>query len=562
MISLGNKKHLLVFSLFFFLSFFGKVSAATLYLQPSKTQISVGNIVNVQVMVNTTDQTINNAESVIQYPTDLLEIISLDKTSIFSLWVEDPSFSNNTGQVSFNGGIPNPGYQGSKGKIISLVFRTKKAGTASVTFLNSAVRANDGVGTDVLTTKSGAEIRIIQEPVEIERVTSLAMNINSSSHPNQNNWYNKTNVKLSWSLPPGTEAVKTLLGAYPNSEPTVYYRDPITKKEIADLEEGIWYFHASYLKGGVWSKTEHFRIKVDTTSPTDLVAETQRGDNENIVVNLKASDSLSGVDYFKIAPDSEDPINVKADKNGEASAEIPFSTVGEHKVVVSAYDKTGNSTETEISVVTNIISELSIDSYPAEIKVNESIEASGSAPYPYAQIKILLKNGDGVIETYKVKSDSYYKFNFISQPIPKKGKYTLWAEIINNDGEIRYSSDKLSITVDEPLLLQIGSYTIGLMKVLIPALILLIIFLLILFYGWLKFFALYRKVRKEGREAEQTSDKMFKILREGVDRHIEQLRKAKRKLTAEEMEFLEEFDEKLGEAEKAIRKEIQDITRP
>ena len=563
MILFRNKKYLLIFSLFFFLSFFGRADAATLYLQPSQTQISVGNIVSLQVMVNTSGQTINNAEGIIQYPKDLLEIISLDKTSIFSLWVEEPNFSNNTGQISFNGGVPNPGYLGSSGKIVSVVFRTKKAGTASVVFLNSAVRANDGLGTDILTAKNGAEIRIIQEPVEVEQVTGLAMNINSSSHSNQNNWYNERNIKLFWSLPNGAEAVKTLLGAYPTSEPTVYYINPITSKEIEDLEDGIWYFHANYLKDGAWSKPEHFRIKIDATNPTDLVAKAQKDDTGSVVINLKASDALSGIDYFKINPDFEDSIDVKADKNGEASAEIPFSSAGEHKIIISAYDKAGNSIKTETSVVASIVSELSIDSYPSEIKVNENIEASGSAPYPYAQIRILLKDEDGVVETYKVKSDSYSRFNFISQPITKEGKYTLWAEIINNDGEIKYSSDKLSIVVGKPLLLQIGSYTIGLMKVLIPSLILLIIFSLTLLYGWLKFFSLYRRVRKEGAETERTVDKVFDILKKDLSSHILKLKRAqsKRKLTVEETDFLESFEEELSDAKKAISKEVKDVVK-
>jgi hypothetical protein len=279
-------------------------------------------------------------------------------------------------------------------------------------------------------------------------------------------------------------------------------------------------------------------------------------------LDLKASDALSGIDYFKVVPDSEESINVKADKNSEASAEIPFSTAGEHKIRIYAYDKAGNSIETEISIVASIISKLSIDSYPARIKVNESIEASGSAPYPYAQIRISLKNSDSVVETYKVKSDSYSRFNFISQPITKEGGYILWAEIVNNNGKISYSSDKLYITVVEPLLLQIGSFTIGLMKVLIPALILLIIFLLILLYGWFKFFALYRRVRKEGREAEIVIGKSFDILRKDLKEYIVKLRKAEsiRKLTIEEVEFLEQFEEKLSDAESAIEKEVEDIS--
>ena len=100
------------------------------------------------------------------------------------------------------------------------------------------------------------------------------------------------------------------------------------------------------------------------------------------------------------------------------------------------------------------------------------------------------------------------------------------------------------------------------MKVLIPAVILLILFLLILLYGWLKFFALYRKVRKEGREAEITLGKSFDILRKDLREHVLKLRKVEsnRKLTSEEIEFLEQFGEELTDAEGVIEKEVKDIS--
>jgi len=128
------------------------------------------------------------------------------------------------------------------------------------------------------------------------------------------------------------------------------------------------------------------------------------------------------------------------------------------------------------------------------------------------------------------------------------------------DEEVILSSQEIVIYIETPLLLQIGSYTIGLMKVLIPAALLLIIFLLILLYGWLKFFSLYRKVRKESREAKLVSNRSFKVLRKGVDRHIKQLKKARRKLTKEEIALGEEFSEKLEEAAGVVKKEIGDIS--
>jgi hypothetical protein len=135
--------------------------AASLSLSPSSTSVTAGNTVSVSIKVNTSGKYINNAEAVLQFPTDLLEVTSISKnSSIFSLWVGEPSFSNSSGTISFNGGIANPGFSGSSGSVASVTFKAKKTGSASISFTESAVRENDGLGTNILTSKTGSVIEI------------------------------------------------------------------------------------------------------------------------------------------------------------------------------------------------------------------------------------------------------------------------------------------------------------------------------------------------------------------------------------------------------------------
>lgn len=558
-----SKTFISLFLLVIFFTFSNEVEAATLFLRPSQTEVSVGNIVNIQVSVDTVGKVINNAESIIQFPKDLLEVVSIDKrSSIFSLWVEEPGFSNSTGQIRFNGGVPNPGFIGGNGNVISIVFRTKVAGTASIIFSNSAVRENDGLGTDILSSKIGSEINILSNQTQtVESIISDFV-ITSSSHPNQNQWYNKNDLNFSWDLPKNAIAVKTLLGAYKDSEPTVYYDSPIMSKSIKNVEDGTWYFHANYSTGTVWSKAQHYKVQIDTISPTNISVNSEKDENGKVTLRMKANDSLSGIGYYKVEADSDNPITVKSDVNGEASVEVPFYRSGEHNLTISVFDKAGNKAETKTTITTDYVLELKIDSYPAKIKVNESIEVFGTAPYPYASLRISLKNKDDIVETYKVKSNSYSKFNFISQPVLTEGEYTLWVDMLKGNQEISLSSQKIIILIETPLLLQIGSYTVGLMKVLIPAVVLLLIFLLIILYGWHKFFSLYHKVKTESTEAKKVLGKSFDVLHKDLKDHVTKLRKvaSKRKLTDEEVEFLEQFEEELFEAEQVIGKEVNDIS--
>lgn len=143
------------------------VNAATLSLTPSTSNINVGNIVFVKININTQGKYINNAEAILQFPLDLLEVISITKSpSIFSLWVENPEYSNTKGTVSFNGGVANPGYNGSTGTVASVTFRAKKQGTASLLFSDAAIRENDGLGTDILSGRGTSVIQIVDTKEE------------------------------------------------------------------------------------------------------------------------------------------------------------------------------------------------------------------------------------------------------------------------------------------------------------------------------------------------------------------------------------------------------------
>ena len=89
------------------------VSAATLSFSTPAESYSVGSTFSVSVYAGSSDQAMNAASGVISFPWDKLEVVSLSKTgSIFSLWVQEPSFSNSAGTVSFEGIVLNPGYTG------------------------------------------------------------------------------------------------------------------------------------------------------------------------------------------------------------------------------------------------------------------------------------------------------------------------------------------------------------------------------------------------------------------------------------------------------------------
>lgn len=124
--------------------------AAALSIFAGDGRVEVGHTITVSLRVDTEGTAINAAEGVLQFPSELFDLVSITtSSSIFSLWVQQPA-ALGPGRISFNGGVPSPGYTGQSGRIISATLRAKKPGDGSFTASQAAVRANDGFGTDVL----------------------------------------------------------------------------------------------------------------------------------------------------------------------------------------------------------------------------------------------------------------------------------------------------------------------------------------------------------------------------------------------------------------------------
>src|SRR3989344_3462141 len=70
-----TQKIFLLFGFFVFLLFGARAAdAATLYFSPSSGNFTVGNVFTVNVLVNTENADINNAETTVNFPSGLLEI--------------------------------------------------------------------------------------------------------------------------------------------------------------------------------------------------------------------------------------------------------------------------------------------------------------------------------------------------------------------------------------------------------------------------------------------------------------------------------------------------------
>jgi len=99
--------------------------------------------------------------------------------------------------------------------------------------------------------------------------------IMSNTHPDQDRWYAFDSPDFAWDFNDKVSGADGYSWAIDHSEDTVPPQirmiegNTPLKTDIEKLPDGIWYFHliAKDLAGN-WSKTSHYRVKIDSTSPT------------------------------------------------------------------------------------------------------------------------------------------------------------------------------------------------------------------------------------------------------------------------------------------------------
>lgn len=152
-----------VFGIFAFFALWASAAeAASFQLTPVTGSFNTGSRFTVTVSIDSEGAAINAAEGVISFDARYLTVESISTdVSIFKFWVQEPKFSNAAGTVSFSGGLTSPGYTGPNGKVLTVTFQgTGVADELTLKFTSGAILANDGFGTNVLTSSQETRYKI------------------------------------------------------------------------------------------------------------------------------------------------------------------------------------------------------------------------------------------------------------------------------------------------------------------------------------------------------------------------------------------------------------------
>lgn len=557
-------------SLFLFVFFrVGAASAATLYFSPSSESYTVGSAFSVSVYVSSADQAMNAASGVISFPQDKLEVTSFSKSgSIFTLWVQEPLFSNTAGTINFEGIVLNPGFTGAAGKIIAANFRVKAAGFATLNFSSGSVLANDGKGTNILISLGNAQFSLGgAAPTIPEAITPSiifgapsAPQISSPTHPDPNKWYAKKDAKFTWTVPFDATGVRLLVSKIPAVIPTVTYVPAISGKEITDLTDGIWYFHVQLRNANGWGEISHFRFQIDTEKPERFeIEEIKREDltDPRAKFVFDASDKTSGIDHYEVQIDSREAQAWKDD--GSGVYETPILGPGKHLLIAKAVDKANNFLANSAEFIIEALKPPKIIDYPEKLESGEILVIKGIT-YSDIQVVIWLQKEGEEPKSQTTRADEKGNFTFIAEKRLVDGVYKVWAEAINEKGARSDPSEKITFVVRPPAFLRFGRIALDYLAVLITLIILLLGILMIIFYSWRRISLWRKKIRKETKEAKESVPSAFNILKREIEEQIAKL-DGEPGLSEREKEICDELKEALKTSEEAIGKEIEEIEK-
>lgn len=157
-------------------------NAATLFIAPESKDVKIGDTFSVLVDVDSQGVAINAATADINFDNNLLSVQGVGfSNSIFTIWPEEPSYSNINGNIHFSGGIYSPGWTGSVGPILRITFKAKAVGQAKLTLMNASVLANDGIGTNILNNNYDSIINISKAIPAVEKPVVVTKSVSTST---------------------------------------------------------------------------------------------------------------------------------------------------------------------------------------------------------------------------------------------------------------------------------------------------------------------------------------------------------------------------------------------
>lgn len=268
-------------------------------------------------------------------------------------WTPVSGPNSGYGTVSFSGATLGNSYSGSK-SVLNLSFKTTSFATNYSISANGSIALADGSGSKVPAnsqnytyTNSSPQSAATSSPapptstpMPTQLPTPGAIDVSSTTHSDQNKWYQASNVVLNWNKSNDISGFAFTLDQNPNS--TINQNDAVQEnsKTFTNLPSRISYFKLQAKNSSGWGAISTFNIRIDNIPP-DPFTITKTSDDKGYKIFFATNDLLSGVSRYQVLVDN-------VDKGAQSSGYIiPKNST---TVVVTAFDNAGNSTISNMNV--------------------------------------------------------------------------------------------------------------------------------------------------------------------------------------------------------------------
>lgn len=525
-------------------------AAASLYMGSSTSQVYPGGTFTVYPRVNTGGAATNAYQAEISYTSNIQAIGISKGGSICSLYTTEPSYTLSTASISC--GLPTPGYNGTSGSLGSITFRALTVGTATVSYAGgSKVLANDGSGTNILGSVSGANISIVTPPPPPIEAPAV-----SCTPGGDNEWVSSQSITCTWNTPSGASGFSFIITQDQNENPGSGSISSETSASFSNLSDGVYYFKIKATGNNQWSTVTTYTIKIDTTPPEEVDIVTDPDASEEIdvlpMVSFNAIDAMSGVVRYEIRIDNGDWIEAASPYM------VPSISSGNHTVAVKAIDAAGNQRITELPITVAEIPApiITKPKNGAYLPIGEYLIVEGTTT-PDSTVYIYL---DGKLIA-EVTSDRDGNFTYTHKQLLLAGKHELYATSKGEGGIVSKRSEVVRFSIDI-YAVKIGPYIVP--SFCAGSFILTILVLLVLLAVLLiKRYSAYRKrvhenVNKSQDMIDQEFDQLKDDLRDDVEDMLSDktLNKDSHKL---EHKLEQELDSELKETEVNVEDIVEKI---
>ncbi|MCD6318663.1 carboxypeptidase regulatory-like domain-containing protein, partial [Candidatus Aerophobetes bacterium] len=289
--------------------------------------------------------------------------------------------------------------------------------------------------------------------------------ISSSTHPDENKWYNNNDPVFTWTEPQdpsGIAGYSYSLNKTPTSTPNTTVDTTARTISYTNIQDGSWYFHVrAEDSAGNWGPANHYTVRIDTTLPTTDISSPTIDTFVKGLVTIKGTAYDKNLDHYTLeygegtSPSGWIAISTSTNpvSNGIlATWDTAGIDDGVYTLRVWVEDKAGNTSEHTVEVnVDNTLPTAEI-SYPSKGDILSKATVIVGTAWDKNFDQYILEYGEGtspvswnsiVISANSVKKEVLASWDITSL---KDGMYVLRLKVFDKAKNTK--EDQINLAVD------------------------------------------------------------------------------------------------------------------